>query len=478
MIKSLAQEWLSNGLLESDDHVVVGLSGGPDSMALLHLLLAANKTLEWHLQLHIAHLDHGLRGEESAEDNAFVRAAADSLDLPCTIESVNVAELAESGSMGVEEASRQARYAFYQRVCLQTGAKIVAVGHHADDNAETILHRVLRGTGLRGLAGIPRKRALGGGSQITVIRPLLALSRKDILAYLADEGIAYREDGTNDDNESMRNRLRNVVLPQLERDINPQVREALTRLGEQAQWLVEFLQETVHRTFETLIISRTDQVLTLNADTLSRKSRIVQTELVRLAYVSFELGEQDLTFSHVVFVLDLIADPASGKQVKLPKGMTVEKRYGQLTFSLLSDEPRESIASEIAIHVPGRTTLPVRRLEIECTIEDVQPAEISKLRRAGGPMEEFVDYDAVKRPLVVRTKRPGERFFPLGAPGSKKLADFLADNKVDPKERDRIAVLCDLLGPVWVIGHRIDDRVKLTGLTRRVLHVRATPLER
>jgi len=478
MIKSLAQEWLASGLLQRDDRVVVGVSGGPDSMALLHLLLAANHTLEWQLQLHLAHLDHGLRGEESAQDAAFVRAAADSLDLSCTIEAQNVADLAEAESLGIEEAARQARYAFYQRVCLQTGNKIVAVGHHADDNAETILHRVVRGTGLRGLAGIPRKRALAAGSPITVIRPLLTMSRSNILEYLADEGIAYREDRTNEDNELVRNRLRNVVLPQLERDINPHVREALTRLGEQAQWLVEFLRETVHRTFETLIISRTDQVLTLNADTLLRKSRIVQTELVRLAYVSFELGEQDLTFAHVVSVLDLLADPASGKQIKLPKGMTVEKRYGQLTFSLPSDEPRESVAAEIAIHVPGRTVLPIRRLAIECTIEKVEPADIPKLRRAGSRMEEYVDYDAVKGPLVVRTKRPGERFFPLGAPGSKKLADFLADNKVDPKQRDRVAVLCDHLGPVWVIGHRIDDRVKLTELTRRVLHVRVTPMER
>jgi tRNA(Ile)-lysidine synthase len=134
------------------------------------------------------------------------------------------------------------------------------------------------------------------------------------------------------------------------------------------------------------------------------------------------------------------------------------------------------IASEIAIQVPGRTVLPVRRLEIECRIDETSPDEIPTLRRAGNALEERLDLDAVHPPLVVRGRRPGDRFFPLGAPGSKKLADFLAAAKVDPKERERVAVLCDHLGPIWIIGHRIDDRVKLTALTRRVLHLKARPI--
>ncbi len=476
MIKALAQNWLTESLLNEDDHVIVGVSGGPDSMALLHLLVEANRSLDWNLRLHVAHLDHQLRGGESTEDAAFVQAAADALSLPCTVAHEDIAGAATTQSIGIEEAGRKARYAFFHRVCLQTGAKLIAVGHHADDNAETILHRVLRGTGLRGLAGIPHRRELTSGAGVFIIRPLLRLTRATITDYLEEAGIAFREDRTNADTTGVRNRIRHNVLPLVEGEINPQAREAITRLGEQAQWLVEFLHETVHRTFETLIISRTDQMLTLNVDTLSRKSRIVQTEIVRLAYASFELGEQDLAFSHLVATLDLIAESAGGKQVQFPRGMIVENRYGQLTFSLPTEEARETIAAEIAVHVPGRTTLPIRRMTIECTIEETTPAQIRKLRHASHGMEEFVDFDAVKQPLVVRTRRPGERFFPLGAPGTKSLADFLTDNKVAPKVRERVAVLCDHLGPIWIIGHRIDDRVKLTELTRRVLHLRAAPL--
>jgi tRNA(Ile)-lysidine synthase len=198
---------------------------------------------------------------------------------------------------------------------------------------------------------------------------------------------------------------------------------------------------------------------------------------MRLAYRSFGLGEQDLSFTHMVAALELIADPTSGKQLQLPGGMTIEKRYNQLMFSLPTDEPRETIASEIAVHLPGRTLLPVRRLEIDCSFLDVGPNDIQRLRRTTDRMEEHLDLDAVHPPLVVRTRRSGDRFFPLGAPGSKKLSDFLIDAKVDPKTRARVAVLCDQLGPVWVIGHRLDDRVKITALTKRVLHIRARSLE-
>jgi len=295
-------------------------------------------------------------------------------------------------------------------------------------------------------------------------------------AYLLDAGIPFREDRSNNSTEPMRNRLRHLILPAIEKEVNPQAREALLRLGAQARWLEEFLHETVDRTFETLIVSRADQALVLNAETLSRKSPIVQTELIRRAYVSFGLGEQDLTFGHVLAALELISDPTGGRQTKLPHEMTIEKRYGQLIFSLPSDEPREDIADEVAVHLPGRTLLPRRQLEISCREIDVGPEDIPRLRKAATKMEEFLDRHAVRAPLVVRPRKPGDRFYPLGAPGSKKLGDFLADLKVEPRERQRVAVLCDQLGPIWIIGYRIDDRVKMTGLTRQVLHLQARAL--
>jgi tRNA(Ile)-lysidine synthase len=476
MLRSLAQLLTEERLLAGDDAVVVGVSGGADSAALLHLLAGLNRELGWRLRLHVAHLNHALRGAESDADAVFVQAAADHLSLPCTIERRPIADLAREQEGGIEEVARRERYAFYERVCLQTDCRAVALAHHSDDNAETILHRVLRGTGIRGLVGIPRVRAISPYSQIRIIRPLLHMSREQLRSYLLDEGIAFREDQSNTSDVFLRNRIRNKVFPLLESEVNPQVREALLRLGAQAGWLEEFLHDTVERSFETLIVSRNDQELVLNAQALSRKSRIIQTELIRRAYISFGLGEQELGFSHLASALELVGDPTSGKQTLLPGGMTVEKRYGQLIFSLPSEQAREEIAEEVSVHLPGRTVLPVRRLEIECEELEAAPGDIPRLRKAATRMEEFVDRQAVHSPLIVRPRRPGDRFCPLGAPGSKKLGDFLADVKVEPRERQRVALLCDRLGPIWVIGYRIDDRVKLTALTRRVLHLRARNL--
>ena len=477
MLKTLVEELTSHRLLSRSDHVIVAVSGGRDSMALLHLLLELNQQEEWQLRLHVAHLNHQLRGEEAERDAAFVLAAADSLNLPCTVERRSIAEMAERRSVGLEEAGRQERHAFFERVCLNTGARAVALAHHADDNAETVLQRVLRGTGLRGLAGIPRARSLDPFSGIRLVRPLLRFTKKQLGDYLLDRGIASREDRSNLAAEPSRNRIRNVLIPRIEAEFNPQVREALMRLAEQAQWLEEYLSETVQRTFDTLVITHNDQMIVLNAEVMARKSRIVQTELIRLAYRSFGLGEQNLSFNHLVAAMELVTESASGKQVQLPGGMLVEKRYGQLIFAVPSAEPREAIAPEIAVHVPGSTVLPMRRMELECTIRDVAAEEIPVLRRAAKRTEEYVDFDALHLPLVVRTRRPGDRFIPLGAPGSKTVSDFLADAKVDPSARKRVAVLCDRLGPVWLVGHRIDDRVKMTALTKRVAQLRCRSLD-
>ena len=477
MLRTLAQQMLADGLCGKSDTVVVGISGGPDSMALLHLLLDLNKSLGWDLKLHLAHLNHQLRADEAEKDAAFVQALGDNLSLPCTIEVRDIARLAGQAEGGVEEVGRRERYAFFERVCKQIRAQVVALGHHADDNAETVLHRILRGTGLRGLAGIRRSRKLHPESDVRIIRPLLRWTRRELVEYLGKAGIAYREDETNLTNEPMRNRLRNVVLPLIEAEVNAQVREALLRLAEQATWHDEFLQEVARGVFERLVLSRTESALVLEASALKCESRVVQAEVVRLAYLTFGLGEQDLAFTHLASALDLLADPASGRQAQLPGQVTLEKRYEQLIFSLPDDSPQAAVAPEIAVRVPGCTLLPVRRLELECRIE---PVEVARKHQAEGlslGWEEYVDFAALHLPLVVRPRRLGERFSPLGAPGSKKISDFLTDAKVEPRERERVAVLSDQLGPVWIIGHRIDERVKLTSKTRETLHLHARPLD-
>jgi tRNA(Ile)-lysidine synthetase-like protein len=225
----------ARALLPPGAAVVCAVSGGADSMAMLHGLHAVNLRRRRGWRLVVAHLDHGLRGD-SAAARRFVEAAAAELGLTVVSESADVAELARLGRRSIEEAGRERRYAFFAEAARRCGAAYVAVAHHADDQAETVLHRVLRGTGLRGLGGIPRVRRISPGSDIRVVRPMLSFEREELHAYLRGRGLGYMEDSTNVDlSAALRNRLRHEVLPRLERVVNPQARRALVRLSEQAR---------------------------------------------------------------------------------------------------------------------------------------------------------------------------------------------------------------------------------------------------
>jgi len=465
----------ADGLLPAGTSVVVGVSGGCDSLALMHGLAAVNEAADAGWRVHVAHLNHMLRGDASDADADFVREQAEALGLPYTVEVEDVAAQA-GGGRGLEEVARDRRYAFFQRVALRTGSPVVAIGHQADDNAETVLHRIVRGTGLRGLGGMPASREIAPGSGIRLVRPLLNFRRAELTAFLAERGVSFREDESNADERFTRNRIRGTVLPLLRESVNPAVDDALLRLAEQARWVDSYLRETAQRVFEALVVRRTDRELVLNIHALTAKSLIVQAEVIRQAVLYFELGEQDLTFGHVRMVLELAAAGTSGKQLDLPGGLSVAKEYGRLRFSLPDREPRESIAPEVSVKLPGETILPVRRMRIQAEPIDADFGGLLSWKTSRPPNEEWLDWDQVHPPLVVRARRQGDRFWPLGGPGSKRISEFLSDEKVSPAERVRVAVLCDQLGPVWIIPYRIDERVKITRATRRVLKLTATPL--
>ncbi len=467
----------SESLFGRGERIVVGVSGGPDSMALLHALTGLNRQAGYQLELHIAHLNHQLRAREADEDEAFVRGAAERLGLPCTVERIDIGAIAAAETRSTEETARRHRYAFFERVCHASGnAGCVAVGHHADDNAETVLNRVIRGTGWRGLTGIPVRRRLSPGSATMLVRPLLPFTRQELFDYLAAIGAGYRLDHTNDETDATRNRLRHVVLPLLETEFNPQVRDALVRLAQQARWMEEYLHDTVERAFDALLIAQTDQDLVLNAASLARKPRIVQAEILRRAVRALGVRERNLGFVHLQSVTRLLIERFGTRRLDLPDGLVVTRSYDRLSLARPTAEPHEELAEQVTVHVPGVTVLPRRHLEIRCRVFRAGPEETTRWRHRHPRGEEWLDYDSLHLPLTVRTRRPGDRFWPLGAPGTRKVSDFLIDAKVETTARDRVALLCDQLGPVYAIGYRIDDRVKLTSNTSKVLHVQTKPL--
>lgn len=471
------RDWLSaRGLLAPGSPWVLGVSGGPDSTLLVHVFDELLRRRILAGKICVAHLHHGLRGEDADADSAFVEALARQLGMIFRCEQADIkADVSERGG-STEEVARQRRYEFLERVALQCGCDLVAVAHHADDDAETILHRICRGTGLRGLAGMRDVRAIQPGSRVRLVRPFLAQKRSTIEALCQARGVASQLDASNATTEFTRGRIRNVVLPMLRKQLNPNVADALLRLAEQARWLGTYLEDAAARTLESLIVSESNGRIVLNTRSLLSKQKIIQAEVIRLAISLVVGGEQEVGFAHIEGVLKLAAENASGKELHLPGAVVVEKVYDRLEFRPMVESPDTPIEMPpVFLTAPGLTYLPLLSADLRVELCDVDEHTIDELRKVPHPYEEWIDVERVQMPLLLRARREGDRFWPLGAPGTKSLGDFFSDEKIDPVLRARTGVLCDQSGPVWVIPLRIDERVKLRPSTRRALRLTLTP---
>lgn len=468
--------WLaSRELVRLEDRWVVGASGGPDSTLLLHALKALSEREGLRWKLFAAHFHHGLRGAEADADAAFVAASAAELGVPFHSERADIGAAVARDGGSTEEVARERRYEFLERVALQTGSELVAVAHHADDNAETVLHRICRGTGLRGLAGIHAVRPIRPESRIRLVRPLLNQRRDAIEGLCRARGLPLRIDSTNESPEFTRGRIRRTIMPLLAEQLNVNVADALLRLAEQARLLGTYLEDAAARTFETLVVAQSPGHVALNTRALLAKQRIIQTEVVRRAAAVVLEREPDIGFGHVESILRLAEDPASGKEVHVPGPLAVRKLYDRLEFRPLTEEERPVELGTIFVACPGQTSLPALGYTLITEICDVDAARVAALCHNTNPYEEWLDFERITRPLLVRGRLEGDRFHPLGAPGAKTIADFFGEQKIDPWVRVRTGILCDQVGPLWVIPLRIDERAKLRTTTTKALRLTLVP---
>ncbi len=462
-------------LIAPGEAVVAAVSGGADSMALLHLLDAFNRNRRWGCRILVAHLDHGLRGLDAAADAAFVARQAESLGLQCLVESADVAGQARERKLSLETAGRKARLEFLERVCRESGSTVVAMGHHADDDVETILHRTIRGTGLKGLGGIPLRRRLRAGSDVRIVRPLLRFRREALRQYLLDRGLPWREDASNQTEGFTRNRLRQQLLPLLRSEHNPRIDQALLRLASQARMAERCLTGMTGKLLKRVLTTDEAGQPTLVLGVLADAPDALRWRLIRAAAVRAGVTEGRLGYDHLAAAARLI-DGATGQETHLPGGWRLIRDRDRLVFQPPGTRPRGAPAEAVepaVLAAEGVTSLPA--FGIDVVAELIEPSPDGPVRSGrvgtGWPAEEWLDADAIEGPLVARARRPGDRFRPLGMPGSKKLSDFFIDERIPAPERDIVCLLCDRRGPVWVVPWRIDDRVRVTASTRRVLRL-------
>lgn len=470
-------------LLSPGDAVVVGVSGGPDSLCLLHVLLRLRD--EYALRLHVAHLNHQLRGAEAEEEAAFVARLAAEWGLPATIASRNVPALAQERKLAIEEAARQARYGFLGRVARTIGARKIAVGHNADDQVETICMHWLRGSGLAGLRGMqPVSRLeelrLGGEEvepsgrqdELLLIRPLLEVPRVDIEAYCAAHQLQPRFDRSNLDTTYYRNRLRLELLPFLE-TFNPRIREVLLRSANIIAADYAYLREQAARAWAEVVVCEAEEAITFDLARWRALPLSLQRSVLREAIHRLRRSLRNINWVHVENALQVLQTGSTGMAVTLPRGLEATLSYDRFTVAtrgyveMPPEMPR--LCSEITLHIPGRTSLPGSPWSITAEVVDRYKLPPSALRHAD-PWTAYLDYAVAGSQLVLRPRRSGDRFWPQGL-GDKPttLNNFMTNAKIPRAWRDTLPVLVSPQQVLWLAGWRIDERAKVTERTTQVL---------
>ncbi len=447
-----------HNMIRPGETVLVGVSGGADSLALVYALHALCH--QFDCGLHVAHLDHCFR-PDSASDAEFVREHAKRLNLPISSERIDVPQLMQQQKHSAEAAARDARYQFYERVSQQIGAAKIALGHHSGDQAETLLMNLLRGAGVTGLKGMLPVR------DGKFIRPLLDFSRKEIEEFVAGLGLQPRQDSTNQDSHYLRNRIRLELIPLLEASYNPNIQNVLKQTAELLRAESDYLETVTHEAFEAcrLTAARPDAVV-LNRNRFCQYPLALRRRILRLAIAEISGAGRDLYFNHVESMLKLIEGESPNTSLNLPNNLQIQRAYHQIIFQS-SSTAIDEFAYKIA--VPGHTVLPALNSEMVAALE-TRP-------RAGLPDGKFqavFDFDRIQLPLKLRNRRDGDGFQPFGMRGHKKVKALLIDAKVPRYERERVPILVCGDEILWVVGHRTSERFKIGSETKRYLYLTYT----
>jgi tRNA(Ile)-lysidine synthase len=484
-----------HSLISSEEIVVVGVSGGADSVCLLHILAKHRRRLG--IKLHTAHLNHLLRGAESEADAEYVSNLADSLGIPITIGKQDVAAYRIERNCSIEEAARELRYAFLGRVAREVGANRIATGHTRDDHVETILMHILRGTGINGLCGLgpcspmayerqemslPAETASiakGQRSGLLIIRPLLNITREETVIYCQEHQLAPRVDSSNLSPSFFRNRLRLQLLPLL-RQYNPSLDQALLRLADIAKEDKAFIEQQASELWDEVARQENNTVY-LDKKQFTSLPIALQRQLLRAAVTRLAGDARDIEVNHIEAARKLINKPA-GKRISLPHGLICQGGYNEIVVANAAKQtqlppcPFPPLSDEVPLKVPGKIVFSGWQV-IASIVQERTDYSLS--RDALSTNEDtcqsklVADFDLHKTgtELFIRQRRPGDRFQPLGLSMPKKLYEFMVDAKIPRSWRGHIPIVCSPQQIIWVVGWRIDDRVKATQASKEILRL-------
>ena len=451
MIRTRVFAWIRHhGLVPAGSSVVAACSGGPDSLALVDLMQGLQEELKFDLQ--VAHLDHGLRGEEALRDAAFVRDFCAERRLPFHQGRADVAaEVARSGG-SIEETGRRLRYEYLRQVAHHAGGALIATGHHRDDQAETVLLNLLRGSGARGLGGMrPR--------QGDIIRPLLCLTRAEVETWCRERNLSPHTDSSNGDINYRRNRIRHELLPLLRDHYNPSMVDTLCRTADVFADEHQFIHAYAEKIFAELV-QATDEGVHMESERFALLPAALQREIVRCMVEKLQGHVRGLGFLQVERIRELFLHSAGTHGLDLPGGLRAGRSYRELSITVKTPRRFSVWAGSADLQCPGETKVLPLDLTVHCRLVDGGP----KLDFSGLMGNQAVfDRTAIRPPLWVRSRRPGDRIQTLGSTGGRKLKELFIDLKIPLEKRDQIPLIGDEEGILWVVGCRRSDRAKVSG---------------
>ncbi|UCG56681.1 MAG: tRNA lysidine(34) synthetase TilS [Phycisphaerales bacterium] len=469
----------ANELFGPASRILLAVSGGADSIALLHVMQALKAESNLAAKLCCAHINHQLRGTEANSDESFVTKQAAKLNLPIRTRRVDVQAYAAENKLSIETAARELRIRNLLEIARANNCNLIVTGHHKNDNAETVLQRLIRGTGFRGLSGIRPSRDLSDG--LKFVRPLLCVTRKEILQYLRSQKLQWREDRTNADCTHRRNFIRHRLLPALQRDCKDSIVELLSQLAESAGKFHCLIAGRAERVWPELADCGEEEV-TLDLKLFLSQPRPVQVELVRLSLAAIGSGERNLTQLHYERILQLAERDIGGRKIELPGRFAVLRDYGKLVFVHNRKDSRSpaQIERSVALDIPGKARFGPYLIEatvFEARKEDIERFETNPRTRRDktavetGFLEQF-DLDKIKVPLAVRFREPGDRFWPIGLAGEKKVGKFLTSARAPLAVRKQVVIVVDGEKIIWACPLRMSELAKVTRETRRILQLR------
>ena len=444
-------------MLAEGGTVVVAVSGGVDSMVLLRLLLRL--CARYRMSLHVAHLDHGLRGTESADAAVFVRRQCDAWEVPATITRADGTAWRDRPGGSLEAAARDLRYRFLERVADEQGAAAIAVGHQRDDQAETVLMNLLRGSGPRGLGGIPPVRG-------RIIRPLIECSREEIEAFARSEGIPYVEDSSNHALCYSRNRIRLELLPELAKRYNPHVAEALASAATIFEAEDALLNAMTEEHLAGVMISRSTRELELSVSRTATLPTALRRRVIRRSAHLLRGDRPGLSLEQTLALERLLLGESARGAMQAAGGIRATRAGDRMILSLRENEVMDGIRP-FSLGVPCQTAIPEVSLRLRTDI--LEEWTVDQL--GADPWTALLDAERAGTKLLVRGWEAGDRFIPLGMGGHKKLQDFFVDAKVPGHQRRSVPLVVSGGEIAWVVGFRVDERFKVTESTRRVLRL-------